>query len=98
MHLIPSAHLRLKRLFTANDVGGKPVTFSAEGKKQNSAEDAEAFLKSCIGANYTVSDIQVRPGKKSPAPPFTTSTLQQEASRKLGLWCKPYNDTCTKAL
>jgi DNA topoisomerase-1 len=41
-------------------------------------------LKSCIGANYTVSDIQVRPGKKSPAPPFTTSTLQQEASRKLG--------------
>src|SRR5204862_1294865 len=61
-----------------------PVTFSAEGKKQNTADDAEAFLKSCIGANYTVSDIQVRPGKKSPAPPFTTSTLQQEASRKLG--------------
>src|SRR4249919_1366214 len=75
---------KVEGLFTANDVGGKPVTFSAEGKKQSSAEDAEAFLKSCIGANYTVSDIQVRPGKKSPAPPFTTSTLQQEASRKLG--------------
>jgi len=75
---------KVEGLFTANDVGGKPVTFSAEGKKQNTAEDAEAFLKSCIGANYTVSDIQVRPGKKSPAPPFTTSTLQQEASRKLG--------------
>ncbi|HET9434511.1 MAG TPA: DNA topoisomerase, partial [Chitinophagaceae bacterium] len=75
---------KVEALFTANDVGGKPVTFSAEGKKQNTAEDAETFLKSCIGANYTVSDIQVRPGKKSPAPPFTTSTLQQEASRKLG--------------
>src|SRR6187397_2724801 len=75
---------KVEGLFTADDVGGKPVTFSAEGKKQSSVEDAEAFLKSCIGANYTVSDIQVRPGKKSPAPPFTTSTLQQEASRKLG--------------
>jgi len=75
---------KVEGLFTANDVGGKPVTFSAEGKKQSSVEDAEAFLKSCIGANYTVADIQVRPGKKSPAPPFTTSTLQQEASRKLG--------------
>src|SRR5678809_1548355 len=44
---------KVEGLFTANDVGGKPVTFSAEGKKQNNAEDAEAFLKSCIGANYT---------------------------------------------
>ena len=75
---------KVEGLFNANDIGGKPVTFSAEGKKQTTAEDAEAFLKSCIGANYTVSDIQIRPGKKSPAPPFTTSTLQQEASRKLG--------------
>ncbi len=70
--------------FTAKDLSDKAVTFSAEGKKQNTSEDAEAFLKSCIGADYTVNDIQVRPGKKSPAPPFTTSTLQQEASRKLG--------------
>ncbi len=46
--------------------------------------DAEEFLKSCINAKYTVTDIQVKPGKKSPAAPFTTSTLQQEASRKLG--------------
>ena len=41
-------------------------------------------MKSCIGANYKVSDIQVKPAKRSPAAPFTTSTLQQEASRKLG--------------
>jgi DNA topoisomerase I len=79
-----TSSFKVEGLFTAKDVGGKPVTFSAEGKKQNNAEDAEAFLKSCIGANYTVSEIQVRPGKRSPAPPFTTSTLQQEASRKLG--------------
>ena len=79
-----TSSFKVEGLFTAKDVGGKPVTFSAEGKKQNSAEDAEAFLKSCIGAAYTVADIQVRPGKRSPAPPFTTSTLQQEASRKLG--------------
>ncbi len=60
------------------------LRFSAEGKKQSDAEDAEAFLKSCIGADYKVADIQVKPGKRTPAPPFTTSTLQQEASRKLG--------------
>jgi len=79
-----TSSFKIEAFFTAKDVSEKPVTFSAEGKKQNSAEDAEAFLKSCIGAIYTVSDIQVKPGKKSPAPPFTTSTLQQEASRKLG--------------
>jgi DNA topoisomerase-1 len=79
-----TSSFKIEAFFTAKDVSDKPVTFSAEGKKQNSAEDAEAFLKSCVGAIYTVSDIQVKPGKKSPAPPFTTSTLQQEASRKLG--------------
>ncbi len=75
---------KLEAFFTAKDLSDKTVTFLAEGKKQNTAEDAEAFLKSCIGANYKVNDVQVKPGKKSPAPPFTTSTLQQEASRKLG--------------
>ncbi len=45
---------------------------------------AKKFLDDCNGATFTVSDINVRPVKKSPAPPFTTSTLQQEASRKLG--------------
>ncbi|WP_276485420.1 type I DNA topoisomerase [Paraflavitalea pollutisoli] len=70
--------------FTAKDTTGKQVGFSAEGKKYNQAEDAEKFLQSCIGADYTVTDIQVKPGKKSPSAPFTTSTLQQEASRKLG--------------
>lgn len=46
--------------------------------------EAEKFLQSCIGADFSIADIQTKPAKKSPAPPFTTSTLQQEASRKLG--------------
>ncbi len=75
---------KVEALFTAKDVSDRNVTFKAEGKKQNSADDAEKFLNSCKGASYKVKEVQVRPGKKSPAPPFTTSTLQQEASRKLG--------------
>ena len=81
---VPVSSFKLEALFTAKDVSGKPVTFSAEGKKQSSAENAEKFLQSCVGADYTVADIQVKPGKRTPAAPFTTSTLQQEASRKLG--------------
>lgn len=81
---IPVSTFKIEGIFTAKDVSDKPVTFAAEGKKQSKAEDAEAFLKSCAGAAYKVNDIQVKPGKRSPAPPFTTSTLQQEASRKLG--------------
>ncbi len=80
----PTSTFKIEALFTAKDISDKNVTFAAEGKKQSAAEDAEAFLKSCIGADYKVADIQVKPGKRSPAPPFTTSTLQQEASRKLG--------------
>lgn len=46
--------------------------------------EAEAFLRSLIGANFKVSRIETKPAKRTPAPPFTTSTMQQEASRKLG--------------
>ena len=85
MHLSPVSTFKIEALFTAKDISGKTVTFTAEGKKQASAPKMRKnFLKSCIGANYTVTDIQVKPGKKTPAAPFTTSTLQQEASRKLG--------------
>ena len=75
---------KIEASFTAADINNKPVSFTAEGAKQNTAEDADRFLQLCKGAVYTVKDIQVKPAKKSPAPPFTTSTLQQEASRKLG--------------
>ncbi|UMB55485.1 type I DNA topoisomerase [Lutibacter sp. A64] len=52
-------------------------------KSFDTKEAAEAFLNSCIGADFKVEDLQKKPAKKSPAAPFTTSTLQQEASRKL---------------
>ncbi len=75
---------KLEASFAATDLNNRSVTFKAEGNKYNKEEDAEKFLQSCIGAQYIVKDIQVRPGKRTPAAPFTTSTLQQEASRKLG--------------
>ncbi|WP_178983626.1 type I DNA topoisomerase [Winogradskyella helgolandensis] len=53
-------------------------------KNFNSEKEALEFLNNNIGAGYKVSDLQKKPAKKSPAAPFTTSTLQQEASRKLG--------------
>lgn len=60
-------------------------TFKAElSKKIKTEKEAQEFLKKCMGTQFTVGDIQVKPGKRSPAAPFTTSTLQQEASRKLG--------------
>jgi DNA topoisomerase-1 len=80
----PVSSFKIEAVFTAKDHSGKTVTFSAEGRKQTGVENAEKFLQGCIGAGYTVTDIQVKPGKKTPAAPFTTSTLQQEASRKLG--------------
>lgn len=46
--------------------------------------DALEFLESCKGAKFSIKDLQTKPSKRSPAPPFTTSTLQQEAARKLG--------------
>lgn len=76
---------KVEAYFTARDIQGKTLSFKAEGPSRfKTVEDAEKFLQQCIGAAYTVKDIQVKPGKKSPAAPFTTSTLQQEASRKLG--------------
>src|SRR6478752_9534335 len=71
----PLSTFKVEALFTANDNNKKPVTFRAEGKKQSSVESAEAFLNGCLGAEYTVNDVQVKPAKKTPAAPFTTSTL-----------------------
>ncbi|MEO5944503.1 MAG: type I DNA topoisomerase [Ferruginibacter sp.] len=75
---------KIEASLAATDLNNKTVSFKAEGPRYNEAADAEKFLESCIGAKYTVKDVQVRPGKRTPAAPFTTSTLQQEASRKMG--------------
>jgi DNA topoisomerase-1 len=79
-----TSSFKIEGFFKAKDINGKQVTFKAEGAKKGNEQDAEQFLTGCIGANYTVKDVQKKPGRKSPAAPFTTSTLQQEASRKLG--------------
>ncbi|MCU0430385.1 MAG: type I DNA topoisomerase [Cytophagaceae bacterium] len=52
-------------------------------EKFSTEKEAMDFLRSCLGAAYSVKNLEKKPAKKSPAPPFTTSTLQQEASRKL---------------
>ncbi len=71
-------------IFEAKDINGRNVNFKAEGKRFETSQSARAFLEKCVNATFKVEDVQVRPGKRSPAAPFTTSTLQQEASRKLG--------------
>jgi DNA topoisomerase-1 len=81
---VPQSSFKVEALFTAPDTSGKQISFKAEGSKFNKSEAAENFLQECKGASYSVKDIQVKPTKRSPAAPFTTSTLQQEASRKLG--------------
>ncbi|TAE66709.1 MAG: type I DNA topoisomerase [Bacteroidetes bacterium] len=84
-HFLPESSFKIEAFFKAKDIAGKLVTFKAEAnQKIGNPGDAEAFLKKCFGANYTVVDVTVKPTKRTPPPPFTTSTLQQEASRKLG--------------
>ena len=80
----PQNSFKLEAIFSSKDASNKEISFKAEGNKFNLATDAENFLKECIGASYSVNDILVKPARRSPAAPFTTSTLQQEASRKLG--------------
>ncbi|HMO63123.1 MAG TPA: type I DNA topoisomerase [Ferruginibacter sp.] len=81
---VPTSSFKIEAFLAATDLNQKMVSFKAEGNRYNAEADAEKFLNSCIDASYSVKDIQVRPGKRTPAAPFTTSTLQQEASRKLG--------------
>ena len=77
----PEASYRVDAEFV-NSEGKK---FKAKIPKNfGTKEEAKEFLDSCLNAEFSVSDLQKKPAKKSPAAPFTTSTLQQEASRKLG--------------
>jgi len=82
---LPESVFKIAALFTAPDINKKKVKFKAEGpQKLSTAGAAEKFLNESKGAKYTVKDIAVKDGKRTPSAPFTTSTLQQEASRKLG--------------
>jgi len=75
---------RITGVFMVQD-GKKLKAVNAElNKRFQTKDEALAFLKNCMGVEYAVEEVETKPAKKSPAPPFTTSTLQQEASRKLG--------------
>ena len=68
-----------------NSEDGDSIITAELSTRFKTADEAESFLKSCVGSGFSIDDVSTKPQKKSPAPPFTTSTLQQEASRKLGL-------------
>ncbi|HPV87733.1 MAG TPA: type I DNA topoisomerase [Bacteroidales bacterium] len=83
LQFVSSPSFRIEGMFSCP--ARKTEPFKAEcNTRFRTADQAEEFLKSLVGADYTVSDIEKKEGRKSPAPPFTTSTLQQEAARKLG--------------
>jgi DNA topoisomerase-1 len=63
---------------------GKEIVKAELPHRFEKIADAEKFLQDCINAGFAVSNLEVKPAKRNPAAPFTTSTLQQEASRKLG--------------
>ena len=80
---------RIKAQFPITLENEKTVLLIGESDQKFKYEkDAQDFLQKCIGTSYHVQDITVKPGSRKPAPPFTTSTLQQEASRKLGFSVK----------
>lgn len=84
MHFDSQSSFKLTAIFDVKDDNGRVAKLKAEsGKKFNSEKEAQEFLEECLSAEFTIKDIQTKPAKKSPAAPFTTSTLQQEASRKL---------------
>lgn len=68
----------------ANFLSGNSVVKAELGTKFKTFDEARAFLKKCADADFTIESVETKPSKKSPSAPFTTSTLQQEASRKLG--------------
>ena len=81
-HFVSEPYFRVTGCF---GLPGSKAQVSAEVNGRLASEkEARSFLESCRGAKFTVSNVTVKPQKKSPAPPFTTSTLQQEAARKLG--------------
>ncbi len=80
----PEDSFKITALFDIPD-GKKHIEISADYEKKLKKEaEVEEFLNKCKTAEYKIADIERKPSKRSPAPPFTTSTLQQEASRKLG--------------
>ena len=82
---VPEAAYRVVALFLVPDSNGNTVELKAElGTRFKEKREAEAFLQSCKEATFTIEGVETEPMVRYPAAPFTTSTLQQEAARKLG--------------
>ena len=76
---------KVTAVFDVLEENGEKSEVRAElGSRFNTKEEARTFLEVCKDAKFKIKDVVTKPSKKSPAPPFTTSTLQQEAARKLG--------------
>jgi DNA topoisomerase-1 len=81
---VATASYRLVAQFVGKSKSGEEVTFKTElNHRFATKEEAKAFLEVCKAAEFTISSVSHKPSRRSPAPPFTTSTLQQEAVRKL---------------
>lgn len=80
-NFIPVSSYKFVAIFETNE--GKTLKANLT-KDFSTLDEAEDFLNSCINADFKVTDLQKKPAKRTPSAPFTTSTLQQEASRKLG--------------
>ncbi|MBD5192837.1 MAG: type I DNA topoisomerase [Bacteroidales bacterium] len=80
-NFVPEEYYRITGLFEH----GTSNMRADLNKRIGSEKEASAFLEACTNAEFKVAEVNVRPTQKSPAPPFTTSTLQQEAARKLGM-------------
>lgn len=78
---VPTSSYKINAIF---DLGNGKVLTAELPKNLSSEEEARDFLEKCREAEFQIRNLETKPAKKSPAPPFTTSTLQQEASRKLG--------------
>ena len=85
MNFESKSNFRVTAVFLVPDKNGNAVELKADLKKRfDTKEEAQAFLEKCKTAEFSIADIVTKPSKRTPAAPFTTSTLQQEASRKLG--------------
>ena len=84
-HFVEQKYYKVTGTFETKDANGNSIPLKAElSERFSTQEETVHFLEHCKNAAFSVSDVETKPSSRKPAPPFTTSTLQQEASRKLG--------------
>ena len=84
-HFVEQKYYKVTGTFETKDASGNSIPLKAElSERFSTQEETVNFLEHCKKATFSVSDVETKPSSRKPAPPFTTSTLQHEASRKLG--------------